>query len=303
MSRFAIPLSLAEPRFPRLAFLTMGGMVPPVDEAALKAWLQEDLGHGDLTSLLTVTEDLEGQALILAKERGVVAGLPVAEQVFRLADPRVGFIPLVAEGAWVKPGEALARLEGPLRGILAGERLALNLLQRLSGIATLTRAYVEALRGTKAQVLDTRKTTPGLRALEKYAVRVGGGRNHRFGLFDGILIKENHVRAAGGLAEAVRRAKAGAPHYLKVEVEVTNLEELEEALAAGADVILLDNFPLETLREAVARVKGRVPLEASGNMTLERARLAAEVGVDYVSVGALTHSAKALDLSLLVEAP
>ncbi|WP_018110956.1 carboxylating nicotinate-nucleotide diphosphorylase [Thermus igniterrae] len=278
-------------------------MVPAVDEPTLRAWLQEDLGPGDLTSLLTVPEGLQGEALILAKEEGVVAGLPLAERVFRLADPRVGFTPLVAEGARVARGEALARLEGPLRGILAGERLALNLLQRLSGIATLTRAYVEALEGTKTRVLDTRKTTPGLRALEKYAVRVGGGQNHRFGLFDGILIKENHVRAAGGVGEAVRRAKAGAPHYLKVEVEVTSLEELEEALAAGADLILLDNFPLEALREAVARVGGRVPLEASGNMTLERARLAAEAGVDYVSVGALTHSARALDLSLLVVAP
>lgn len=190
-----------------------------------------------------------------------------------------------------------------MRGILAGERLALNLLQRLSGIATLTRAYVEALAGTKAQILDTRKTTPGLRALEKYAVRVGGGRNHRYGLFDGILLKENHVRAAGGVGEAVRRAKARAPHYLKVEVEVRSLEELEEALEAGADLILLDNFPTRALREAVRRVGGRVPLEASGNMTLERAKAAAEAGVDYVSVGALTHSAKALDLSLLVVRP
>ncbi|WP_185747703.1 carboxylating nicotinate-nucleotide diphosphorylase [Thermus amyloliquefaciens] len=273
----------------------------PLD--TLKAWLLEDLGHGDLTTRLTVPEDLVGQAVILAKERGVMAGLPVAREVFALADARITFTPLVEEGMRVEPGQEVARLEGPLRGILAGERLALNLLQRLSGIATLTRAYVEALKGTKTQVLDTRKTTPGLRALEKYAVRVGGGRNHRFGLFDGILLKENHIRAAGGVAEAVRRAKAGAPHHLKVEVEVTNLAELAEALEAGADLILLDNFPLEDLREAVRRVGGRVPLEASGNMTLERARKAAEAGVDYVSVGALTHSAKALDLSLLVVKP
>ena len=272
-------------------------------EEALRAWLREDLGQGDLTSLLVVPEDLEGEAVILAKEGGVLAGLWVAERVFALADPRTAFTPLVAEGARVAEGTEVARVRGPLRGILAGERLALNLLQRLSGIATLTRAYVEALAGTKAQILDTRKTTPGLRALEKYAVRVGGGRNHRYGLFDGILLKENHVRAAGGVGEAVRRAKARAPHYLKVEVEVRSLEELEEALEAGADLILLDNFPLEALREAVRRVGGRVPLDASGNMTLERAKAAAEAGVDYVSVGALTHSAKALDLSLLVVRP
>ena len=272
-------------------------------EEALRAWLREELGQGDLTSLLVVPEDIEGEAVILAKEGGVLAGLWVAERVFALADPRTAFAPLVAEGARVAEGTEVARVRGPLRGILAGERLALNLLQRLSGIATLTRAYVEALAGTKAQILDTRKTTPGLRALEKYAVRVGGGRNHRYGLFDGILIKENHVRAAGGVGEAVRRAKARAPHYLKVEVEVRDLAELEEALEAGADLILLDNFPLEALREAVRRVGGRVPLEASGNMTLERAKAAAEAGVDYVSVGALTHSAKALDLSLLVVRP
>ena len=278
--------------------LLQGGL-----EEALRAWLREDLGQGDLTSLLVVPEDIEGEAVILAKEGGVLAGLWVAERVFALADPRTAFAPLVAEGARVAEGTEVARVRGPLRGILAGERLALNLLQRLSGIATLTRAYVEALAGTKAQILDTRKTTPGLRALEKYAVRVGGGRNHRYGLFDGILIKENHVRAAGGVGEAVRRAKARAPHYLKVEVEVRDLAELEEALEAGADLILLDNFPLEALREAVRRVGGRVPLEASGNMTLERAKAAAEAGVDYVPVGALTHSAKALDLSLLVVRP
>ena len=272
-------------------------------EEALRAWLREDLGQGDLTSLLVVPEDIEGEAVILAKEGGVLAGLWVAERVFALADPRTAFAPLVAEGARVAEGTEVARVRGPLRGILAGERLALNLLQGLPGIATLPRAYVEALAGTKAQILDTRKTTPGLRALEKYAVRVGGGRNHRYGLFDGILIKENHVRAAGGVGAAVRRAKARAPHYLKVEVEVRDLAELEEALEAGADLILLDNFPLEALREAVRRVGGRVPLEASGNMTLERAKAAAEAGVDYVSVGALTHSAKALDLSLLVVRP
>jgi nicotinate-nucleotide pyrophosphorylase (carboxylating) len=274
-----------------------------IPEETLCAWLQEDLGHGDLTSELTLPPGVEGEAVILAKEPGILAGLEIAKRVFRLVDPQVQFAPKVEEGASVVAGQEVVQLKGSLRGILAAERLALNLLQRLSGIATLTRTYVEALRGTSAQLLDTRKTTPGLRALEKYAVRVGGGKNHRFGLFDGILIKENHIRGAGGIWAAIQRAKAGAPNHLKVEVEVRNLQELEEALAAGADLILLDNFPLEQIRVAVQRVGGKVPLEASGNMNLERARQAAEAGVDYISVGALTHSAKALDLSLLVVRP
>ncbi|MFS8808225.1 carboxylating nicotinate-nucleotide diphosphorylase [Synechococcus sp. R6-10] len=277
-------------------------------EETLCTWLWEDLGHGDLTTELTLPPGLEGEAVILAKETGILAGLEIAKRVFRLADPQVEFIPGVEEGARVAVRQEVAHLKGSLKGILAGERLALNLLQRLSGIATLTRTYVEALRGTSTQLLDTRKTTPGLRALEKYAVRVGGGKNHRFGLFDGILIKENHIiatqrccdRGAGGVLAAVKRAKEGAPHHLKVEVEVRDLQELEEALAAGADLILLDNFTLEETQAAVQRVGGRVPLEASGNMTPERARQVAEAGVNYVSVGALTHSAKALDLSLLV---
>ncbi|MFS8796999.1 carboxylating nicotinate-nucleotide diphosphorylase [Synechococcus sp. R70.1] len=274
-----------------------------IPEETLCAWLWEDLGHGDLTSELTLPPGVEGEAVILAKEPGILAGLEIAQRVFRLVDPQVQFAPKVEEGASVAAGQEVVQLKGSLRGILAAERLALNLLQRLSGIATLTRTYVEALRGTSAQLLDTRKTTPGLRALEKYAVRVGGGKNHRFGLFDGILIKENHIRGAGGISAAIQRAKAGAPHHLKVEVEVRNLQELEEALAAGADLILLDNFPLEQIRAAVQRVGGKVPLEVSGNMNLERARQAAEAGVDYISVGALTHSAKALDLSLLVVRP
>lgn len=270
-------------------------------EAALDLWLLEDLGQGDLTSALLIPEDQKGGGVILAKEEGVLAGLEVAQAVFQRVDGRIAFTPLIRDGDPLLPGLEVARLEGPLRGILAGERLALNLLQRLSGIATLTRRYVEAVRGTRAHILDTRKTTPGLRALEKYAVRVGGGRNHRFGLFDGILIKDNHIRAVGSVREAVRRARFQAPHYLKVEVEVTSLEELEEALEAGADLILLDNMDLDTLKEAVRRAKGRALLEASGGMSLERVREVAETGVDYISVGALTHSARALDLSLELE--
>ncbi len=268
----------------------------------IRAWLLEDVGHGDLTTQLTVPQDAQGRGVILAKETGVLAGIEAARLVFHEVDPTLRFTALKADGDRLEPVQAVARIEGRLASILTAERLALNLLQRLSGIATLTRKYVEAVAGTQARILDTRKTTPGLRALEKYAVRVGGGHNHRFGLFDGILIKDNHIAAAGGVRAAVTRARARAPHGLRVEVEVTTLAELEEALEAGADVILLDNMDLPTLRQAVARAAGRARLEASGGMTLERVRAVAETGVDFISVGALTHSAKALDLSLEIEA-
>ncbi len=271
-----------------------------VDLERIREWLAEDLGRGDVTTLLLVPPDLRGRGKIVAKAPGVLAGIGVAAEVFRLLDAGIRFDPKKGDGDELAPGQVVAELEGPLAAILGAERLALNLLQRLSGIATLTRAYVRAVAGTKAKILDTRKTTPGLRALEKYAVRVGGGQNHRFGLFDGILIKDNHIAAVGGVAEAVRRAKAGAPHHLKVEVEVRDLAELEAALSAGADLILLDNMDESTIREAVRLAGGRVPLEASGNMTLKRVRRVAEAGVDYISVGALTHSAPALDLSLEV---
>lgn len=264
----------------------------------IRRWLAEDLGHGDITTSLVVNPNARGTSEIVAREHGLLCGLPVARMVFEELDPALHLEPCVAEGATIEPGQTVARLAGRLGSILSGERLALNLLQRLSGVATATRAFVEAVEGTGVAILDTRKTTPGLRALEKYAVRVGGGRNHRFGLFDGILIKDNHIRAAGGVAEAVRRARARAPHSLAIEVEVTTLEELEEALAAGADWILLDNMDLETIREAVQRTTGRAKLEASGGVTLERVRAIAETGVDAVSVGALTHSVRALDLSL-----
>ena len=268
----------------------------------IRAWLLEDVGHGDLTTQLTVPQDAQGRGVILAKETGVLAGIEAARLVFHEVDPTLRFTALKADGDRLEPVQAVARIEGRLASILTAERLALNLLQRLSGIATLTRKYVEAVAGTQARILDTRKTTPGLRALEKYAVRVGGGHNHRFGLFDGILIKDNHIAAAGGVRAAVTRARARAPHGLRVEVEVTTLAELEEALEAGADVILLDNMDLPTLRQAVARAAGRARLEASGGMTLERVRAVVETGVDFISVGALTHSAKALDLSLEIEA-
>lgn len=264
----------------------------------IRSWLAEDIGHGDVTTSLVVDPATYGVAEIVVRESGVLCGLLVAMTVFQELDTTLSWEDCAAEGSRIVPGQTVARLTGRLSSILSAERLALNLLQRLSGIATLPRAFVEAVEGTGVAILDTRKTTPGMRVLEKYAVRVGGGRNHRFGLFDGILIKDNHIRAAGSVTEAIRRAKAAAPHPLIVEVEVTTLEEVEEALVAGADWILLDNMDLDTMREAVRRVAGRAKIEASGGVTLERVRAIAETGVDAISVGAVTHSARALDFSL-----
>jgi nicotinate-nucleotide pyrophosphorylase (carboxylating) len=258
-------------------------------------WLAEDVGDGDLTSLAVIGEDATCTAGLLVNEPGVVSGLRVAADVF----DRLGATlePLASDGDAVDPG-TVARVEGPARGVLTGERLALNVLGRLSGIATLTRRYVDAVAGTGAVILDTRKTTPGLRSLEKHAVACGGGQNHRLGLYDGILIKDNHLRVAGSLAEAVARAReTGAA----VEVECDTLAQVREALAAGADSILLDNMSVSELREAVELARGQARLEASGGVTLETVRAIAETGVDFISVGALTHSARALDVSLEVE--
>jgi len=261
----------------------------------VRAWLAEDLGEGDLTSDALVPEDATAEASILLKERGVVSGLEVARAVFAELDPNVRFDPMTADGEQTE-GE-IARLEGRARALLGGERLALNLLGRLSGVATLTRCYVGAVAGTGVEILDTRKTTPGLRTLEKYAVRCGGGRNHRLALDDGILIKDNHLRVAGPIGDAVELAQATGA---EVEVECDTLEQLEEALAAGADVILLDNMTPALLTRAVALTGGRAKLEASGGVTLENVRAIAETGVDFVSIGALTHSAQALDVSMEV---
>jgi nicotinate-nucleotide pyrophosphorylase (carboxylating) len=260
------------------------------------AALAEDVGEGDVTTEATVDEDAIGTAELLLREPGVVCGLGVAEAVFRALDPDLRFEPLVDEGTSVPGGTAVARVRGPERGILIGERTALNFLARLSGIATLTRRYVDAVAGTGAAILDTRKTTPGLRALEKHAVVTGGGRNHRFGLDDGVLVKDNHLRAAGSVATAVERLRAATP--LPVEVECDTLEQVSEALAAGADAILLDNMSLDELRGAVELARGRARLEASGGVTLDNVRAIAETGVDEISVGALTHSARSLDVSL-----
>jgi nicotinate-nucleotide pyrophosphorylase (carboxylating) len=265
----------------------------------VKNALAEDIGKGDATSKLTVPRDAEARARIDQKEPGVIAGLEVAEAVFREVDKSLRFMALTSEGEWSEGGPVCA-VEGNARSILAGERVALNFLGRLSGVATLTARYVEAIDGTGARILDTRKTTPLLRELEKKAVLTGGGYNHRFGLDDAILIKENHSKMAGGVGEAARRALEGAPKNMMIVVECATQGEVEEALNAGAVHLLADNMTLDELRETVGRSAGRATVEASGGVNLNTVRAIAETGVDYVSVGALTHSAKALDLSLLL---
>ncbi|MBR5346811.1 MAG: carboxylating nicotinate-nucleotide diphosphorylase [Deltaproteobacteria bacterium] len=270
------------------------------DETVLRA-LKEDLGSGDVTTRITVNPEKRARAELLAKENLVLAGLDVARRAFALVDPETVFISSFTDGDEISKGTVFARVEGRAVSLLEAERVALNFLQCLCGIATLTRRFVAEVAGTKASITDTRKTTPGLRSMEKYAVRVGGGRNHRFSLADGVLIKENHSRAAGGIGEAVRRARAGAPHPLKIEVEVSTLEEVAEAVAAKADILLLDNMDVQRVRESVALVNGRALLEVSGGMALDTVRTFAQTGVDILSVGALTHSARAMDISMLFE--
>ncbi|MFZ1994151.1 MAG: carboxylating nicotinate-nucleotide diphosphorylase [Solirubrobacteraceae bacterium] len=260
--------------------------------------LAEDLGDGDVTTAATVPAQTRAQAVIGQKASGVIYGLDVAEQVFRSLDRDATFTRVVAEGVWRESGDVL-QIEGRARALLSGERTALNFLQRLSGVATMAARAVQAIEGTGARILDTRKTTPGLRALEKAAVAAGGAANHRAGLYDAILIKENHAALAGGVGAAVRRARQQAPD-LPLEVECRDLGEVDEALAAGAPRLLLDNMSPADLREAVAHVAGRAELEASGGVTLQTLREVASTGVDFISVGALTHSAPALDLSLLL---
>jgi nicotinate-nucleotide pyrophosphorylase (carboxylating) len=273
---------------------------PAVIRDAVACALREDLGDGDVTTAATVPAGARARAVVDQKAPGVVFGLEVAEATFRALDAEIGFERLCAEGRWRERG-GVARLEGSARAILSGERTALNFLGRLSGVATVTARFVDQVQGTGARILDTRKTTPGLRELEKAAVAAGGGTNHRRGLYDAILIKENHATLAGGVGAAVARARAHAASALPLEVECRDLEEVDEALAEGASRILLDNFSLEGLRRAVAHVSGRAELEASGGITLQSVREIAGTGVDFVSVGALTHSAPALDLSLILE--
>jgi len=268
----------------------------PLLERLIDLALEEDLGLGDVTTQALIPPDLQGEAQIRAKQDLVVAGLPVAARVFQKVDPSLVFEPQAEEGQEVAAGTVLARLNGPVAAILSGERVALNFLQRLSGIATFTRQMVSLVAGAKAALVDTRKTTPGWRALEKYAVRLGGARNHRAGLYDGVLIKNNHITAAGSIAQAVKQAREQAHHLLKIEVEVNDLAGLQEALAAGADVIMLDNMDETAMVKAVEITAGQALLEASGSMTADRLPKVAATGVNLISMGKLTHSAPAADI-------
>lgn len=281
---------------------------PMYVESMLRMALTEDIRSGDITTELLVPSEMEkdATATFVAKQNGIAAGIqfiratlegPLLEDI-QQADFSTCFDGWLVDGSRVAPGDTIAALTGQPHTILRGERVALNFLQRMSGIATLTDKYVQAVAGTKARIVDTRKTTPGLRRLEKYAVTVGGGYNHRFGLDDGILIKDNHIAVVGSVTKAVTTARHRAPHMLKIEVEVTNLDQLREALDVGADIVMLDNMDVETMREAVGIVNGRALVEASGGVNLDTVRAIAETGVDIISVGALTHSAPALDISL-----
>jgi nicotinate-nucleotide pyrophosphorylase (carboxylating) len=263
--------------------------------------LEEDIRSGDVTTSAALTGSEAGLATALAKEDLVVAGMDVFREVFRVRDASLVFGTALSDGAWAPRGTVLATVSGSLTSILTAERVALNLFQRMCGIATLTKQFVDAVAGTKASILDTRKTIPGLRILDKYSVRAGGGRNHRYGLYDGVLIKDNHIEAAGGIAEAVRRVRGQAPLMVKIEVEVKDLAEVEEALAAGADVIMLDNMPVHGMKQAVQLIGGKALVEASGNVTLATVRAIAETGVDLISAGVLTHSVRAADISLKVK--
>lgn len=270
-------------------------------EAIMQRALAEDVGSGDVTSQWILPPEMRVRGRFLAKAQGVLAGLEVARQVFQQVDERIALHARLKDGDVISEGDIVATVEGPAASILTAERTALNFLQRMSGIATLTRRYVEAVASTKAVILDTRKTAPGLRLLDKWAVRLGGGQNHRLGLYDMVLIKDNHIAAAGSITQAVEQVRRRNWQGLPIEVEVKSLAELEEALALNVDRIMLDNMDLDEMRRAVAMTAGRVSLEASGNVTLENVAAIAATGVDYISVGALTHSVKALDISLEVE--
>lgn len=273
-------------------------------DALIEAAVREDIGGGDVTTELLFEADVECRAVVRSKQPGILAGLDVAKMVFEKLDGNLIWQTRMKDGDRLKPGDEIVFITGSQRHILSGERLALNILQRMSGIATLTARFVEAVRGTGVRITDTRKTTPGLRELEKYAIRMGGGENHRFGLYDGILIKDNHIKLAGGVTEAVRtvrrRAKAAKENYARfpLEVEAKDLSQVRQAVAAGADIVMLDNMSPERMKEAVAIAGGKVLLEASGGVTLENVKEVAATGVNIISAGALTHSAPALDISL-----
>jgi nicotinate-nucleotide pyrophosphorylase (carboxylating) len=268
---------------------------------SIKAWLREDVGSGDVTTQMTIPVGHQSKGIIHAKEDGVICGIPIVELVFEIVDPTLSFTALVEEGQAVTKGTVIIEVEGSTHAILTGERLALNLMQRLSGVASRTASFVQVLDGLPTRLVDTRKTTPGHRMLEKYAVRIGGGFNHRFGLYDAVMIKDNHIKGAGGIRQAVSRARKNIPHTMSIEVETENLEQVEEALAAGADIIMLDNMSNEMMKQAVAKIKAKAPhvkTEASGNVSLETVRGIAETGVEVISVGRLTYSFSSLDISL-----
>ena len=282
----------------------MPDLNPELLQDFIRRGLEEDIGPGDHTSLATIPADKRGRARLLVKGHGVLCGMPVAEAIFSYLDGSCAVEQLIDEGADITPGDVAFHLEGPIRTILSGERLALNTLQRLSGIAHLSRVFAKAVEGTKATILDTRKTTPGMRFLEKYAVKIGGSDNYRIGLYDWIMIKDNHVDGAGGMAQAIRGVQAYLREQqltLDITVEVRNLEELRQVLdIGGVRRIMLDNFDIKKLREAVALIDGRFEVEASGGVTIDSVREIAECGVDYISTGALTHSARSVDLSLKI---
>ena len=263
--------------------------------------LEEDMGDGDITTNHIVPPNRKGHGRFIAKQKGVIAGLRVAEAAFLTLDDQAQFETIVSDGERVEAGKILATVEGNVRALLSAERVALNILQRISGIASLTRQFVDAVKGTTAVILDTRKTAPGLRTFDKWAVLLGGGQNHRFGLFDMILIKENHIRIAGSITKAISRVRTDSGGDFEIEVEVRDMEELKEALELKVDRILLDNMNIEELAQAVEIADGRVPLEASGNVDLNNVKAIAATGVDFISIGQLTHSAKALDISFLIE--
>ncbi|MEN8687442.1 MAG: carboxylating nicotinate-nucleotide diphosphorylase [Desulfuromonadales bacterium] len=274
-------------------------MNPFVLDPILRRALEEDIGTGDVTTLATIQPGVQASAELVAKEDFILSGIDVAQRVFLLISPETAFEKLIEDGQSVKRGEVLAWIKGDAAVLLQGERVALNFLQRMSGVATLTAEFVKQVEDTGAVVVDTRKTTPGLRVLEKYSVRMGGGGNHRMALYDAVLIKENHIAAAGGIASAVSRARQSVPHTQKIEVEVRDQAEVAEALDAGADILLLDNMSTEELRTAVKTIDGRAETEASGGVSLETIREIAETGVQLISVGALTHSYRAVDISML----
>lgn len=281
-------------------FAVSGGSTEALREK-IRLWLDEDIGAGDVTSWTTIPADSRSRAVIHVKGDGVIAGIPIAQLVFDIVDPSLSFKAMVADGDVVEKGKVLAEVEGSTHSLLTGERLALNLLQRMSGIATKTRQFIDALEGLPVRLTDTRKTTPGHRLLEKYAVRVGGGSNHRFGLYDAVMIKDNHIKGSGGIAAAVQASRRMIPHTMKIEVETESIGEVEEALSCGADIIMLDNMPYDRMREAVSRIKAHSPhviVEASGNVNLGTVKAIAECGVDVISVGGLTYSFQSLDISL-----